>query len=109
MNSFSTGSLVHIGSQQQYKTATGYWATNINPGYYTFEVFCKSSRAISMSASKDYQTAVMNLIWFDGMHAASDGIKCHTNPYPNAYYLLSPIKNTDIWKIFTGCLSSLRA
>ena len=38
VNSFSAGSLVHIGNQQQYKTATGYWAANINPGYYTFEV-----------------------------------------------------------------------
>jgi len=100
VNSFTAGSLVHIGSQQQYKTATGYWAANINPGYYTFEVHYKSSHTISMSASTDYQTAVINLIWYDGMRAASDGIKCHTNP--NTYNALSPIKDTEVFIQHSG-------
>ena len=42
VNHFNAGSLVHSGTQR-YKTATEFWAANLNPGYYTFEVHYKSS------------------------------------------------------------------
>ena len=40
VNHFNAGSLLHSGNQH-YKTATGFWAANLNPGYYTFEVHYK--------------------------------------------------------------------
>ena len=36
VNHFNAGSLVHSGNQL-FKTATGFWAANLNPGYYTFD------------------------------------------------------------------------
>jgi len=49
---------------------------NLDPGYYTFEVYYKSEVSISMSSSADYQAAVMNLMWFENTKALSDGVKC---------------------------------
>ena len=37
VNHFNAGSLLYSGNQQ-YKTATGFWAANLNPGNYTFEI-----------------------------------------------------------------------
>ena len=50
VNHFNAGSLLRNGNQL-YKTATGFWAANINPGYYTIEVHYKSSVNISVSAT----------------------------------------------------------
>ena len=41
INYANAGSLVHSGNQW-YKTATGFYMANLNPGYYTFEVHYKS-------------------------------------------------------------------
>ena len=76
VNYFNAGSLVHSGNQQ-FKTATGFWMGNLNPGYYTFEVHYKSSSSISMSASWDYQTAVINVI---------EGLVINYNPHPGIIY-----------------------
>ena len=49
INYANAGSLVHSGNQH-YKTATGFYMANLNPGYYTFEVHYKSPVAINMPA-----------------------------------------------------------
>ena len=46
---------------------------NLNPGYYTFEVHYKSPVAINMPASWDWQTAVLQVMWFEDAYAVSDG------------------------------------
>ena len=95
VNHFNAGSLVHSGTQY-YKTATGFWAANLNPGYYTFEVHYKSSVSVSVSASSDWQTAVINVMWFEDAFAVSDGIKCYPTPTAlNIYNNLGPIQDFE--------------
>ena len=92
----NAGSLVHYHNQN-YKTATGYWMDNLEPGHYTFEVHYKSTSSISMSTSTDYQTAILQVMWFAGVHAVSDGVKCYPTPSPiNRYNVFSPIKNLKV-------------
>ena len=55
------GSIVHYGNQA-YKTATGYWMDNLEPGHYTFEVHYQSSSNISVAAGTDYQTAILQVM-----------------------------------------------
>ena len=55
---------------------------NLEPGHYTFEVYYKSTSSISMSTSVDYQAAILQVMWFNGVHAVSDGVKCYPTPYP---------------------------
>ena len=92
----NAGSIVRYYNQA-YKTATGYWMENLEPGHYTFEVHYKSTSSISMSSSIDYQTAVLQVMWFTGVHAVSDGVKCYPTPYPiYAYNVLIPIKGLKV-------------
>ena len=92
----NAGSLVRYYTQS-YKTATGYWMEDLEPGHYTFEVHYISTSSISMSASTDYQTAILQVMWFAGAHAVSDGVKCYPSPYPiNRYDVLSPIKDLKV-------------
>ena len=79
INYANAGSLVHSGNQR-YKTATGFYMTNLNPGHYTFEVHYKSPVAINMQASWDWQTAILQVMWFEDAHAVSDSIKCYPTP-----------------------------
>ena len=89
----NAGSLVHYGTQFTYKTATGYWMDNLKPDYYTFEVYYKSSSSISVPADLDYQTAILQVMWFTNAPTASDGIKCYPTPYTlNRYHVFSPLK-----------------
>ena len=86
---------MHSGNQY-YKTATGFSAANLNPGYYTFEVHYKSSVGISTSAGWDWQAAVINVMWFEDAYAVSDGIKCYSTPTAlNTYNNLGPIQNLE--------------
>ena len=95
INYSNAGSLVHTGNFQ-YKTATGFYMANLNPGYYTFEVHYKSRKAINMGANWDWQTAVLQVMWFEDAHAVSDGIKCHPTPtVTNTYNIWGPIKNIE--------------
>jgi len=95
-NLTNAGSLVHFDNQA-YKTATGYWMDNLKPGYYTFEVHYKSSSSISVSAGSDYQTAILQVMWFSTANAVSEGVKCYPSPYPlNRYNVLSPIKDLTV-------------
>ena len=92
----NAGSLVRYYTQN-YKTATGYWMDNLEPGHYTFEVYYKSTYSISISSSTDYQTAILQAMWFSNAHAVSDGVKCYPTPTPlNTYYVLSPIKDLKV-------------
>ena len=92
----NAGSLVRYDNQN-YKTATGYWMDNLEPGHYTFEVHYKSTSSISISTSTDYQTAILQVMWFSGVHAVSDGVKCYPTPTPiNRYNVLSPIKDLKV-------------
>ena len=79
INYANAGSLVHSGNQY-YKTATGFYMANLNPGLYTFEVHYKSPVPITVLSSWDWQTAILQVIWFDDARAVSDGIKCYPTP-----------------------------
>ena len=92
----NAGSLVHYGNQA-YKTATGYWMDNLKSGYYTFEVHYKSSSSISVATGSEYQTAILQVMWFSTANAVSEGVKCYPSPYPlNRYNVLSPIKDLTV-------------
>ena len=95
INYSNAGSLVHTGNQG-YKTATGFYMANLNPGYYTFEVHYKSPVAINMAASADWQTAVLQVMWFEDAYAVSDGIKCYPTPTAtNTYNVWGPIRDVE--------------
>ena len=95
VNHFNAGSLIRSGIQR-YKTATGFWTANLNPGYYTFEVHYKSPVSISVPANWDWQTAVLQVMWFEDAFAVSEGIKCYPTPTMlNAYNNLGPIENLE--------------
>ena len=95
INYANAGSLVHSGNQL-YKAATGFYMTNLNPGYYTFEVHYKSPVAINMGAGWDWQTAVLQIMWFEDSYAVSDGIKCYPTPTTtNTYNNWGPIRDVE--------------
>ena len=95
INYSNSGSLVHSGNQG-YKAATGFYMANLNPGYYTFEVHYKSPVVINMPASWDWQTAVLQVMWFEGAYAVSDGIKCYPMPTAaNRYNNWGPIRDVE--------------
>ena len=92
----NAGSIVRYYTQN-YKTATGYYMDNLEPGHYTFEVHYKSTSSISMSSGIDYQAAILQVMWFTGVHAVSDGVKCYPSPYQiNRYNVLSPMKDLKV-------------
>ena len=95
INYANAGSLVHSGNQVL-KTATGFYMANLNPGYYTFEVHYKSPVAINMPASRDWQTAILQVMGFEDAHAVSDNIECYPTPTTmNRYNIWGPIKDTE--------------
>ena len=95
INYSNSGSLVHSGNNH-FKTATGFYMANLNPGYYTFEVHYKSPVAINMAASADWQTAVLQVMWFEDAYAVSDGIKCYPAPTTtNTYNIWGPIRDFE--------------
>ena len=86
-------SLVHSGLQT-YKTATGFYMDNLEPGNYTFQVQYKSPVAIIMGADWDWQTAILQVMWFEDAYAESDYIKCLATT--NAYNNWGPIKDLEV-------------
>ena len=95
INYSNAGSLVHSGNQY-YKTATGFYMAKLNPGRYSFEVHYKSPVAINMPASWDWQTAILQVMWFEDAFAVSDGIKCYpTPPATNSYNNWGPIRDLE--------------
>ena len=95
INYANAGSLVHTGNQR-FKTATGFYMANLNPGYYTFEVHYKSPVAINMGANWDWRTAILQVMWFEDAHAVSDGIKCYPTPTTtNIYNIWGHIRDVE--------------
>ena len=95
INYANAGSLVHSG-KQYFKTATGFYMANLNPGYYTIEVHYKSPAAINMGASADWQTAILQVVWAEDASVSSDGIKCFPSPTTtNTYNSWGPIRDTE--------------
>jgi len=88
VNGADVGSLVHTG-KQRYKIPTGFWMANLNAGIYTIEIYYKSPVDINMSASWDFQGAILQVMWFKDARAFSDGIHC--------YLVSSPTNNYDNW------------
>ena len=96
VNDNNAGSLVHSG-KQAHKTATGFWMANLNDGYYTFEVQYKSPVAIHTSVSTNWQTAVLQVMWFEDARVVSDGIKCYpTSTATNNYNNWGPINDLQV-------------
>jgi len=89
---FNAGAIVHISSHS-YSTPTGYWMDNLDPGHYTLEIHYKSPTTISVSASTDWQTAILQVMWFEDGYAVNDGLKC-PNPL-NRYNVISPIRKLE--------------
>jgi len=50
---------------------------NLNAGLYTLEVHYKSPVPINNPANRDWQGAVLQVMWFKDAHAVSDGINCY--------------------------------
>jgi len=86
---------------------------NLNPEEYTFKVHYKSPAAINMPASLDWQTAILQVMWFEGAHVVSDDIKCNPTPTAtNAYNVWGPIRGIEVILqlpsnavIYTNCFS----
>ena len=96
INHANAGSLVHSGNQT-HKTATGFYMTNLNPGHYRFEVHYKSPVAINMSTSysADWQTAILQIMWFEDAYVVSDGIECHSIPAINTYNIWGSLNGIE--------------
>ena len=70
---------------------------NLNDGYYTFEVQYKSPVAIHTSVSTKWQTAVLQVMWFEDAHVVSDGIKCYPTSTPtNNYNNWGPVNDLQV-------------
>jgi len=61
INYANVGSLVHSGNHS-FKTPTGFYMANLNPGYYSIEVHYKSPVAIAVEAYWDWQTAILQVM-----------------------------------------------
>ena len=96
VNDDNAGSLVHSGNQG-YKNPTGFWMANLNAGHYTIEIHYKSPVAINVKANYDWQTAVLQVMWFEDARVVSDGIKCYpTSTATNNYNNWGPINDLQV-------------
>ena len=94
INHANAGSLVHSGVQG-FKTAIGFYMANLNRGRYTFEIHYKSTGAIN-TPNHDWQTALLQVMWFDNAHSVSDGIKCYPTPTAtNTYNRWGPLRDIE--------------
>ena len=96
VNDNNAGSLIHSG-KQYYKTPTGFWMANLNAGHYTFEIHYKSLKAINVAGDWDWQTAVLQVMWFEDARVVSDSIKCYpTSTATNNYNNWGPINDLQV-------------
>ena len=96
VNDNNAGSLIHSG-KQQHKTPTGFWMANLNAGHYTFELQYKSPASIYMRPTQNWQTAVLQVMWFEDARVVSDGIKCYpTSTATNNYNNWGPINDLQV-------------
>ena len=93
VNDNNAGSLVHTG-EQKHTTPTGFWMANLNAGHYNFEIHYKSRVAVTALATRDWQGAVLQVMWFEDARVVSDGIKCYpTSTAANNYNNWGPIND----------------
>ena len=96
VNDNNAGSLIHSG-KQYVKAPVGFWMANLNAGYYTFEIHYKSPIAINVPGNADWQTAVLQVMWFEDARVVSDGIKCYpTSTATNNYNNWGPINDLQV-------------
>ena len=96
VNDRNAGSLIHSG-KQVHKNPIGFWMANLNAGYYTFEIHYKSPKDINEHANYDWQTAVLQVMWFEDARVVSDGIKCYpTSIATNNYNNWGPINDLQV-------------
>ena len=96
VNDRNAGSLIHSG-KQGHKNPTGFWMANLNAGYYKFEIHYKSTVAINVGANLGWQTAVLQVMWFEDARVVSDGIKCYpTSTATNNYNNWGPINDFQV-------------
>ena len=96
VNDNNAGSLVHSG-KQSHKNHIGLWMANLNAGHYNFEIHYKSSAAFNILANVDWQTAVLQVMWFEDARVVSDGIKCYpTSAATNNYNNWGPINDLQV-------------
>ena len=96
VNDRNAGSLIHSG-KQTHKNPTGFWMANLNAGHYTIEIHYKSPVAIDVPDTWDWQTAVLQVMWFEDARAVSDGIKCYpTLTTTNNYNNWGPINDLQV-------------
>ena len=70
---------------------------NLNTGYYTFEIHYKSAVASNTHLTTDWQTAVLQVMWFEDARVVSDGIKCYpTSTATNNYNNWGPINDLQV-------------
>ena len=96
VNDNNAGSVLHSG-KQGHKNPIGFWMANLNAGYYRFEIHYKSPVAIYIGANWDWQTAVLQVMWFEDARVVSDGIKCYpTSTATNNYNNWGPINDLQV-------------
>ena len=96
VNDNNAGSLIHSGNQV-HKNLIGFWMANLNAGHYTFEIYYKSPVAINVPANQDWQTAILQVMWFEDARVVSEGIKCYpTSTATNNYNNWGPINDLQV-------------
>ena len=71
--------------------------TDLNAGHYNFEIHYKSRVAITALATRDWQIAVLQVMWFQDARVVSDGIKCYpTSTATNNYNNWGPINDLQV-------------
>ena len=96
VNDRNAGSLIRSG-KEIHRNPVGYWMANLNEGNYTFEVHYKLRKAIHEHANWDWQTTVLQVMWFEDARAVSDGIKCYpTSTATNNYNNWGPINDLQV-------------
>ena len=96
VNDNNAGSLIHSG-KHYHKNAIGFWMANLNAGHYTIEIHYKSPKAFNIPANWDWQTAVLQVMWFEDARVVSDGIKCYpTSTATNNYNNWGPINDLQV-------------
>ena len=70
---------------------------NLNAGLYNFEIHYKSPVAMNVQGNWDWQTAVLQVMWFEDARVVSDGIKCYpTSTATNNYNNWGPINDLQV-------------
>ena len=70
---------------------------DLNPGHYNFEIYYKSPHGFNIQPDWEWQTAVLQVMWFEDAHVVSDGIKCYpSSTATNNYNNWGPINDLQV-------------